>query len=204
MQKSQKSWWRRAKDVPPKSPPSTKAHCTDQTHPLRPATRPGQLQLKILSCDRAAQGAHKDRDSRRSEQRETYVGLRQEFGLLYAVLPRRHPPSPPPSLAATVATAALATAMSTSAITPSIAATSFASASATSTKPATLASAALASAVKPAASAASAVAAAIAAAARAPTTATAILGDGVGLEGQDKVIGDVVGLEGQDKVIDIL
>ena len=29
----------------------------------------------------------------------------------------------------------------------------------------------------------------------------AVLGDGVGLEGQDEVIGDGVGLEGQDKVI---
>ena len=89
MQKSQKSWRRRAKDVP-KSPPSTKAHCTDQSHPVRPATRPGQLRLKILSCDRTAQGAHEDRDSRRSERREATVGLRQGFGLLYAVLPRRH------------------------------------------------------------------------------------------------------------------
>ena len=32
----------------------------------------------------------------------------------------------------------------------------------------------------------------------------AVLGDGVGLEGQDEVIGDGVGLEGQDEVIDIL
>ena len=31
-----------------------------------------------------------------------------------------------------------------------------------------------------------------------------VIGDGVGLEGQDEVLGDGVGLEGQDKVIDIL